>query len=279
MDSPPSTTPSVIEIYDNSKGRNVAYTFFVSGNEFGFFIFTCKKFMKIPFNVEIISINGNIKPKHSKFLNMMKNMADSYCSYSDGGVDIITEQKQELRLFRMKDYFITHNIFTSIVYTICSSVPKPFLNITNHIANMIGIKSLEIFNSNYYLHFYRSDDARKLAIIETKVYFWWNLFHRNRAVDDNEYFSFYLWIFNNMNRLNTPHFPGNIKRQINSFVKYFSIIETTTRVIDLFIFRYGPKFLTDEELINDPEKLYTYINFDKCKTNLRLYSEFLHKFG
>ena len=276
MLSESSENQNVIEIYDNTRGQYIAYSFFISGCEFGFFVFVDKKYIKIPFNMEMTIINGNIKPKNSVYLGMAKNMTESYSSYSDGGIDIITEQKQELRLFRLKDYFLTHNVFTSIVYTIAVIIPKPFINITNHIANVIGIKSLNIFNTNYYLHFYNSDDARKLVILETKIYFWWNIFHKSKEVGDNEFFSFYLWIFSNMKNINSPYFPGRQSVIIQPYVKYFKIIDETPRLTDLFILRYGPKFLTEEELRERPIKLYDYINFNTCKNNLRRYISSVH---
>lgn len=280
MLSESSEKQNVIEIYDNTRGQYIAYSFFISRCEFGFFIFVDKKYIKIPFNMEMVILNGNIKPKNSVYLGMAKNMTESYSSYSDGGIDIITGQKQELRLFRLKDYFITHNVFTSIVYTITAIIPKPFINITNHIANVIGIKSLNIFNTNYYLHFYNCDDARKLVILETKIYFWWNIFHKgnngNGEVGDNEFFSFYLWIFSNMKNINSPYFPGRQHVVIQPYLKYFKIIDETPRLTDLFILRYGPKILTEEELREEPIKLYDHINFNMCKNNLRAYISSVH---
>lgn len=276
MSSESCENERVIDVYDNTRGSYIAHSFFISGNEFGFFVFVDRKYMKIPFNMEMIIINGNIKPKKNIFLGMAKNMTDSYSSYSDSGIDIITEEKQELRLFRMKDYFITHNVFTSIVYTISVSIPKPFLNISKYIANVLELKSLDIFNTNYYLHFYSSDDARKLAILETKIYFWWHIFHRNKEITDNEYFSFYIWIFSNMKNIDSPYFPGRQSILIQPYIKYFTIIETTPKLTDLFILRYGPKYLTDLELRESPMKIFDFINFDKCKINLRRYISTIH---
>lgn len=276
MNNQLSENQNVIEIYDNSKSQNVAYSFFISGCEFGFFVFIDRKYIKIPFNVEMNITNGNIKPKKEIYLDMAKNMADSYSSYSDGGIDIVTGQKQELRLFRLKEYFITHNVFTSIVYTIAVIVPKPFINITNHIADVIELKSLNIFNTNYYLHFYKSNDARKLVILETKIYFWWCIFHKDKDVDNNEFFSFYLWIFNNIKNINSPYFPGRKSILIQPYIKYFKMIDETHRLTDFFILRYGPKFLTEGELRERPIRIYDHINFNTCKNNIQRYILSVH---
>lgn len=268
-------TSTVINSYDNSKGRYAGYSFYIDEAEINFFVYVDKKVIKIPFNITTNITKGNITLKNNKYLEMMKNIMDSYSSYVEKGRDIVTLETQSLKLYRMMNFFITHNVFTSVVYVSSVCIPKSFINITNYIANILKLETLDLFNTNYYLHFYNNENARRISIIETKIYFWWYLFSKEQNFNDNGFFVFYLWVFNNLNNLNEPTIFGKNNERIIPFYKYFELIEKTTRLTDLFILRYGPKYLSEEELRDKPSNIYNHFDFIKCKNNLRDYISFL----
>lgn len=262
---------NVISSYDNSKGQHAGYSFYIDSGEIGFFNYIDRKFSKVPFNVKMNITMGNITLENNKYLEMIKNMMEYYCTYIENGKDIVTEELQTLKLYRINELFITHNVFTSITYVSSNCIPKPFINISNYIAESLKLRTLKLFNTNYYIHFYVNEDAKRLSIIETKIYFWWYYLSRDKKFNENGFFAFYLWVFNNLNNINEPTVFGNNKKRMEPFNKYFEVIERTNRLTDLFVLRYGPKYLTDEELQNTPIKIYNYFDFNKCKTNLKSY--------
>lgn len=246
--------------------------FYFSGGIFKFFIYTNKKTLDIPLNIEINIINGKIIPKNPSYFNLLRNMMDSYPSSIEDSTDVITGEKQTLKLFRIMNMSSNHNVFTSLLYVTMICLPTNEDKLSILFKTMLGINNIKLFNVDYYLYYNKNDHCKKLAIIETKIYFWWYFYSNNRSktILNSGFFSFYLWVFRNLSSLNNPTVLGTKDDRFpHSFVKYFNMIDNCKKISELFILRYGPKYLEIDTLINEPESIFKIFNPELCSNNFK----------
>lgn len=256
-------------VVDRNKLTNC---FYLNEGNFKFFIYTNKKTLNVPLNIEIKIVNGKIVPKNPLYINLLRNMMDSYPSSIESSIDTITGERQTLKLFRIMNISSNHNTFTSLLYVTMICLPTNEEKISNLLKNMLGINNIKLFNTNYYLYFKKNDHCGKLAIIETKIYFWWYFYsnNRNTVVLNDGFFSFYLWVFRNLSSLNNPIILGTKEDRLSySFIKYFNMIDNCDKISELFILRYGPKYLDIENLINNPEEIFSIFNSNECSNNFK----------
>ena len=240
------------------------------GGNICFFNFVNNRINIIPFELKLSIDCGDIKPGKKENIGYLKNMLEWYPSYIKDAIDYITDEQMTLRLYRMMEYTVTHNIFTSILYTIPIILLKDSKKVMELLAKNLDLHTLDIINTNYYIRFNSESDCRRLVLIETKIYFWWNLFYKDfKFTNDNIFFAFYLWCFLNLDKIDLPgSFNGNISFE-RPFVEYFKLIDNCTKLHNLFILRYGPKYLSLEELYETPDRIFDIFDGEKCKENLQ----------
>lgn len=211
----------------------------------------------------------------TQFNGLIKNMIECYPSSLSGGIEYITQEPLKLRFYRGGLEFSVHNIFTSIFYSAKTLLPKISKDeVNNALIKMLNIDNIKIINSNYFEMARNSTQHMNLLRLETKLFFWWNLFSKDRQLPDNIFFVFYLWCFRNISRINKPTLIGNTKRNSPVFTDYFSIIDKSNDPIDLLILRYGPLKLSLQELITRPNKIFTVFRKSECRERLKEMQKF-----
>uniref|UniRef100_A0A6C0BCP1 Uncharacterized protein n=1 Tax=viral metagenome TaxID=1070528 RepID=A0A6C0BCP1_9ZZZZ len=253
---------------DNYEKCNASNCIYFHGGSINFFHYQRKKLIGIPFDLKFKIDSGYISPSNPRHLDIFKNMLECYPSYVSCDYDFITNEPMTLRLYRVMELTISHNVFTSIIYCIPVVLGKNRDIIIEIITKLLKFSTLDIINTNYYLRFNSEPECRRLALIETKIYFWWHISQRDQKIDDDVFFIFYLWCFRNIFKLDNPEGFGRIIQTDTVYSKYFSLINNCDKLHELFILRYGPKYLSKEELINDPEKIFDLFDVAKCKSNL-----------
>lgn len=260
-------------------------SFYNTGGKFMFFFYDMNVFKDVPFGITwqlqkgILKLNDfilskNLNKDEEEYKILLDNMMDSYCSYIENYIDIKTGEISSLPLYRLKSRTTTHNVYSSMFFVTAVTNPTPFESILKFIKEKLNIDDMNLIKSNYYDHFYSDKSARTLVITETKIYFWWYLLSKNfintlnikDSTNKNSnsgkeikqenihipFFIFYLWCFRNLGNLNEPFTPGNRKQLLPSFDSYFRMIESAD-LDTQFKLRYGPKYLTKEELIMKPK--------------------------
>jgi hypothetical protein len=244
---------------DESKEITANY---FTGSNYDLFLYLDRQYYKIPFNLNIKIINGIFILEGEKEMNLLKNMNNCYPSSIYNGNDSITNEKQTLKIYRIMEICNSHNIFSGILYIVMVLTLKKKTEICDLLIKKLNICNLNIINTDYYRN-NLNENCRKLAIIETKIYFWWNLFNKDKKVNDIQYFKFYMWVFNNLESIDNPYIIGE-KIKL-SYKSYFSLINNFVHPAELFILRYGSKYLNNEELINEPTMIFTVLDLNGCK--------------
>lgn len=231
-----------------------------------FCIKTGSGYKKIPFFVDYNFKKGLFI---SQYNGLIKNMIECFTSCIRGGIEYITQEPLTLRFFRPTGDFSVHNVFTSIYYSTKIILHKVgSQQIKEKMLKFLGINSIEVINDNYFKLADKSLDHLILLRFETKIFFWWNLYFKNREISDNIYFTFYLWCFRNLPNLDKPTIFGSNRRNAPMFGEYFSIINNCDDPIDLLILRYGPLKLTPQELLTKPNKIFTCFKKRECKERI-----------
>lgn len=205
----------------------------------------------------------------SEYNGLIKNMVECYTSCVRGGIEYITQEPFTLRFFRPTTEFFSHNVFTSMYYStkiILHKVSKQQL--IDKLMKFLNINDIAVLNENYFKLANKSKEHMNLLRIETKIFFWWNLYFKDRKIIDNMYFTFYLWCFRNLANLNRPTIFGNAKRNTPSFGEYFSIIDNCNDPIDLLMLRYGPIKLSLQDLVTRPNKIFTCFKKSECRERI-----------
>lgn len=254
----------------NGNKQGFATCYFFTKGEFYCYVFIDKIFRKLPVNVYPFIDNGNIDS--IRYRDYCKNMINNYPSCVSKSTDIITEEIVTLKFYRLMEFTTSHNVFTSILYVIAIFIPKNQYLLFDKFKNILEIDSLDILDSNYHIYINRNPQYRKLVIIETKIFFWWYFISKEKEdIKHQGYFAFYLWMFRNIENIDTPTIFGNNSKIIPGFKKYFDLIDSSTSLRNLFILRYGPKYLDNHELLTEPEKIFDFFKLEKCSENLREY--------
>ncbi len=256
--------------YNGNKNGFATCNFFTRG-EFYCYVFIDKVFSIVPANVYPFIDNGNIDS--IRFRDYCKNLINNYPSCVTKSIDIVTEEIVTLNFYKIMELVTSHNVFTSILYAIAVFIPKNQFEVFEKFRTILDITDLSLIDSNYHIYINRNTECRKLVVLETKIFFWWYFINKDKPnIKHQGYFAFYLWIFRNIEHIDTPTIFGDKSgKNIPGFKKYFDIIDNCTSLRDLFILRYGPKYLSHHELLFEPEKIFTFFNIDKCSENLRNY--------
>lgn len=254
----------------NGNTKGFATCNFFTAGEFICFIFIDRIFKILPVNVYPFIVDGNIES--IRFRDYCKNMINNYPSCVMNSKDVVTDEISTLNFYKIMELVTSHNVFTSIAYSIGVFIPKNQNEVFERFRLLLDISSLSLINSNYHLYINKNIECRNLVILETKIFFWWYFISKNRnELKHQGYFAFYLWMFRNISNIDKPSIFGNNNRTIPGFKVYFEMIDNSTSLRDLFILRYGPKHLTHHELLVNPEKIFTFYDIDRCSEKLRRY--------
>jgi hypothetical protein len=260
------------EIESNFGKKMVAATsFFCHGSEMELFLLLKKKgYKRVPFNFEYNFNMGHLNIKH---VGLVKNMFECYASSVFDGIECITEEPITMRFFKPAEKFISHNVFTSMIYSACVLLGMTKDKIYEYMMKNIGISNIDKIILNYNNRAATDPDCMKLTKLETKIFFWWNIHSRGRKPKGQAYLLFYIWCFRNIFRINTPTLLGNSKLNAPEFPEYFRLIDECNDEINLFILRYGPLHLSIGEIKDIPTKIFTFYRRSKCEENLAISKE------
>lgn len=242
------------------------------GGNFSFFVYDLGVFRDVPFGIKWQLTNGKlvcqlssdiVNNSNRDYNSLLNNIMNSYCSYIEGYIDLNTGEKSTLPLYSLKLRTNTHNVFTSIYYVLAATQPLSIDNITDMIKTKFNFTDINYINSNYHGYFYSNPLARKLVILETKIIFWWYflsicsnfLKNNNQKSNHMSAIIFYLWIFRNIDNINQPKIPGKEDKLLPSFDSYIKLIDNAD-LKDHYILRYSPKYLSIEQLITKPKKIF-----------------------
>lgn len=206
---------------------------FISGN-FGFFIFREFNLERVPFNVDMNVLDG-ILNINTRYINLIKNMMESYSTCVDNYSNKITGEIQTLKLYKTIGKHSYHNVFTSIYFVLSVSQPIEPDKLVILFCNQLSISDLSIINCNFNSQFNKNNLVKRLVIIETKIYFWWKIF--NQSDNNNNIFSFYLWCFRNLSNLDRPILPGSKTEHHIGFPDIFNKIKLLSTIEEHFNFR------------------------------------------
>lgn len=252
------------------KKMTAATSFFCHKSEMELFILMKKGYKKVPFKFDY---NFNMGHLNVKNVGLVKNMFECYASSVFNGVECITGEPITMRFFKPTDKFLSHNVFTSMFYAACLLLNMSKDKIIEYMKNTIGINDINKIMMNYNNSATTDPECMKLAKLETKIFFWWNLQSKGRIPKEQVYLLFYLWCFRNIFRINKPTVFGNSKLNVPEFIEYFRLIDNCSDEINLFILRYGPLYMNIAELKKIPTKIFTFYKRSKCEENLTLSNE------
>lgn len=246
---------------------------FFNNGVFSSFMFLNGRVTEIPYNIRIKLEDGILSSVDISLNGICKNILDNYPSYISDSIDIVTNEEQKLNFYKMQEITMTHNVFTSILYVISILINKNQVFVTNKYKELLKIDDLSLIDTNYHIYINKNTDSKKLVLLETKIFFWWYFISKNlnKEINHSGFFAFYLWIFRNLNNIDTPTIFGNNTLHIPKHEKYFNLIDNAKNLKELFILRYGPKYLSYQELLNEPEKIFTFYDLENCASNLRNY--------
>lgn len=238
-----------------------------------FFNILNKKFINTPFNPNIIIDKGMISCDED-YIDMTKNMFEYCHSYVKDTFDYITNEKIHLRFYKFSEYITSHNVFSSILFSCIYNMNSPGQQLVYLISKLLCINNFDIINTNYYLRYNSEPECRRLVVIETKIFFWFHLFFKldienNKILNETDNYFFYIWCFRNLKEINSPLNPSNKFTIISDYSKYMKMIDECKSLSEFFIMRYGPLYLSDEDLVNNPSKILKFYNKKETKEKLK----------
>jgi hypothetical protein len=237
-----------------------------------------KTFKEVPLNSPYRINKGILYIDNPSSASIAKLLQDPslFTVISDGSF-YSTGLLNTLILFRknIQPFVKSINIFTSLSTSKIIETGNPDINIINSLMDKkIGFKCKDY---NYYLnnfyYDYSKDNCNKYALelarIDGIIIFIWNLIYKksvslNIKLDYPFYITFYLSIFDNLNRTNpilsnqiNPYFikyvPTGILTEIDdiSIIKFSKIISIQENLTDILITKMASRLSSQDELIKN----------------------------